>query len=84
MIIRILTIGLIIFLTSCARIAYVGEDGKISYWRLGNQKIENLVLEKTNEGVLKVSFDNQEGSAGDLSEAVKNLSEVAKKVSMIP
>lgn len=82
MIIRILMIGLIVFLTSCARIIYVGEDGKISYWRLGNQKIENLVLGKTSNGELNVSFDNQEGSAGDLSEAIKNLSEVAKKIAI--
>ncbi len=82
MIIRIFVLLLLLCFTSCARITYVGEDGEISYWRLGNQRIENLVLEKTSDGKLNVSFDNQEGSSGDLSEAIKNLSEVAKKIAI--
>lgn len=74
----ILSFILIFVNIACARITY--KDDKLSYWRLGSQKIDNLELEKAVDGSLKVSFDRQEGKAGDLATALKNMTEIMVKM----
>lgn len=79
---RLLLAGLIMLSVSCARITY--KDGEMSYWRLGDQKIENLAIEKDAKGKVKVSFDHQTGTSGDLSKALLNITEVVGKMALIP
>ncbi len=64
--------------SACARIIY--KEGEFSYWRLGSQKIDNLELVKSVDGSLAVKFDKQEGKSGDLSTALKNMTEIMVKM----
>lgn len=69
---KYLLILCLVFICSCAKITY--RDGEVSYWRLGNQTINDLEFTKAIDGTFTVTFDKQEGSSGDLAEAILNLS----------
>ncbi len=69
---KYILILLILLLASCARVTF--KDGEATYWRLGNQKLEGVTFTKDKKGTIHLSFDKQEGSTGDLSKALLNLS----------
>lgn len=55
----------------CARITF--KDDELSYSRFGSQKLEGLDFKKKVDGSISVKLGKQEGSAGDLAEAILNL-----------
>lgn len=65
-------------ITGCSTITYETPDGKFQYTRIGTQNLSGLKVSKDNLGNLNVALDKGEGSAGDMAEALKNMSEVAK------
>lgn len=71
-------------LTGCARITYKDpQGGEISYSRFWNQELVDVKFKKTKDG-LDVQVGGQKGGAGDLAEALKNMSEVTKKIAGLP
>ncbi len=70
--IKYILILLVLLLASCAKITF--KEDELSYWRLGKQKLEGVTFTKERNGDIYLSFDKQEGTAGDLSKALLNLS----------
>ncbi len=56
----------------CARISFKNDE--LTYSRFGSQKLEGLDFKKKADGSISVKLGKQEGSAGDLAEAILNLS----------
>lgn len=67
---------------SCARITY--KDGELSYFRLGKQEIKGFAMEKRKDGTLEVQFNEQKGDAGQLAEALLNVTELINRMALIP
>ncbi len=66
--------------SGCASVKYTSKDGDtFTYRRLGIQKIQGFDMKKDKDGLIKIAFDNQEGSTGDITETLKNISEVLVK-----
>jgi hypothetical protein len=70
----------------CAKIHYVEtqQGGEITYTRFWNQELVDVEFKKTAQGDLDVKVGGQKAGVGDLAEALKNLSEVSKKVVGVP
>lgn len=78
MILLVLVVGAV---AGCSTITYESKDGeKFQYTRLGTQNLSGLKVAKDSQGRMSVSLDKSDGSAGDMAEALKNMSEVAKTV----
>lgn len=62
-----------------ASVHYISKEGEyFSYSRLGLQKIQGFNMNKKPDGSISIKFDTQE--AGDLSETMRNVSELLLKV----
>lgn len=74
-------IGIVLLaITGCASVKYTSKDGEtFTYRRLGIQKIQGFDMKKDKDGLVKIAFDNQEGSTGDIAETMKNISEILVK-----
>lgn len=79
---RIIFVVLVLFsLIGCASVHYTAPGGeKFDYSRLGIQKIENFAMTKDEKGIINLSFAKQEGSEGQLIEALKNITQVAAQI----
>ncbi len=70
---RILIILAFLFCAGCAKISF--KDGEGSYWRLGNQKIEQLKVELPDG--TKIEVGSQKGGS-DMSKVLLNMTEITK------
>jgi len=66
-------------------INYTAPTGEqLSYTRVGVQKISGLKMTKDKDGIVKFSFDSQEGSEGQaiasLAKTIENMSSLIKIV----
>lgn len=68
---RFFLLVLMLLLCSCSRFTYNENTGDFIYWRLGDQRIAALEVDKREEGVLKMKLEGQQSDAQALSEAVK-------------
>ena len=69
----------------CANIHYLTPAGEeFNYTRLGMQKIQGFKMSKDPSGIVKFSFDSQEGTEGQaiasLAKTIENLSSLVKVV----
>lgn len=67
--------------SGCANVNYIAPTTgeRFSYTRLGMQKINGFQMTKDDKGLISIEFDKQEGSMGDIAEALKNVSTVMLK-----
>lgn len=66
----------VLLLAGCANVEY----GDFKYTRWGKQSIDGFKANIKKDGSISIRLDGQEGSAGNIAETAKNLSEIAKKL----
>ncbi len=72
-------------MVGCANVKYSKlPDGseEFIYKRWFKQSIQGFEATKLPDGTVEIKFEGQEAGVGDLAEALLNMSEVAKKVTL--
>ena len=67
----VVAIVAILMFTGCAMIKVNPENNQVTYFRMGDQKLTNLTVKKTKDGlVIRLIGQESEGKASDAVEAI--------------
>lgn len=65
---------LLALLPACSQIVYTAPDGqRASYFRMGNQEISGLKIERDENGMYRIVLDKQHSDADTTLAAIKEL-----------
>ena len=77
---KIFCFVVLVALCGCASITYDTPDGgKITYKRLGGQKLDGLEVSKTKAGIVKLNLNKSQGDMGQMADVMVRLADMAAK-----